>query len=52
MAGVPIERVSRELGHKAVARAMPNTAALVGGDDRWMASSAVSGEGRQAPSVC
>jgi len=49
MAGVPLERVSRELEHQAVARAMPNTAALIGqAMTVWMASPAVSGEGRQA----
>jgi len=30
MAGVPIERIGRELEHEAVVRAMPNTAAFVG----------------------
>ncbi len=47
MAGVPIERVSRELGHAAVARAMPNTAAAVGQSiSVWAASAVVSDDGR------
>lgn len=47
MAGVPIERVSRELDHAAVARAMPNTAAAVGqAISVWIASSGVSEQGR------
>ncbi len=49
MAGVPIDRVSRELGHGAVVRAMPNTAALVGqAITLWIASPAVSEASRQA----
>jgi pyrroline-5-carboxylate reductase len=47
MAGMPIERVSRELEHGGVARAMPNTAAAVGqAISVWTASAAVSQEGR------
>jgi pyrroline-5-carboxylate reductase len=47
MAGVPVERVSRELGHAAVARAMPNTAAAVGqAISVWTASEGVSDGGR------
>ena len=47
MAGVPIERVSRELDHPAVARAMPNTAAAVGqAMSVWAAASGVSEQGR------
>jgi pyrroline-5-carboxylate reductase len=49
MAGVPIERVSRELDHKAVARAMPNTAAFVGqAITLWITAPAVTGPGRDA----
>ena len=47
MAGVPIERVSHELDHAAVARAMPNTAAAVGqAISVWTASAGVSEQGR------
>lgn len=49
MAGVPIERIAGGLGHKAVVRAMPNTAAFVGqAMSVWTANEAVSPEGRQA----
>jgi pyrroline-5-carboxylate reductase len=49
MAGVPIARISRELGHEAVVRAMPNTAAFVGeAMSVWTASAAVSNDGRAA----
>ena len=49
MAGVPIERIGRELEHEAVVRAMPNTAAFVGqAMSVWTASEAVSPEGREA----
>ncbi len=49
MAGVPIARISRELGYDAVVRAMPNTAAFVGeAMSVWTASAAVSGDGRAA----
>jgi pyrroline-5-carboxylate reductase len=48
MAGVPIDRVRRELRHDAVARAMPNTAAAVGqAVSVWKASDDVSQEGRE-----
>jgi pyrroline-5-carboxylate reductase len=47
MAGVPIERVSRELAHPAVVRAMPNTAAAVGqAMSVWAANDGVSEQGR------
>jgi pyrroline-5-carboxylate reductase len=46
MAGVPIERVSRELDHSGVARAMPNTAAAVGqAMSVWAAGAGVSDAG-------
>ena len=49
MAGVPIERIAEGLGHKAVVRAMPNTAAFVGqAMSVWNASEAVSEQGRAA----
>ena len=49
MAGVPSERVVEALGHEAVVRAMPNTAAFVGqAMSVWIATEAVSGEGRDA----
>lgn len=49
MAGVPIERVVDELGHDAVVRVMPNTAAFVGqAVSVWTASDAVSDDGREA----
>jgi pyrroline-5-carboxylate reductase len=48
MAGVPLARVVDGLGHKGVARAMPNTAAFVGqAMTVWMAPSPVSGEARE-----
>ncbi|MEX1253078.1 MAG: pyrroline-5-carboxylate reductase [Dehalococcoidia bacterium] len=48
MAGVPIARVVEGLGHHAVARAMPNTAAFVGqAMSLWMATDAVSGDSRE-----
>jgi pyrroline-5-carboxylate reductase len=47
MAGVPLRRVSTELGHPAIARAMPNTAAAVGeAISLWTASRGVSDQGR------
>ena len=49
MAGVPIGRVVEELGHEAVVRVMPNSAALVGqGMSVWTATEAVSADGREA----
>lgn len=49
MAGVPIRRVVDGLEHKAVVRAMPNTAAFVGQSmSVWTATEAVSAEGREA----
>ena len=49
MAGVPVERVAGALGHQAVARAMPNTAAFVGeAISLWTAAAAVSPQGRAA----
>lgn len=49
MAGVPIDRVAEALGHQAVARAMPNTAAFVGqAMSVWLAAEAVSAQGREA----
>ncbi len=49
MAGVPIERIVDELGHGAVVRVMPNTAAFVGqAMSVWTASEAVSDDGREA----
>ena len=49
MAGVPIARITEGLGHDAIVRAMPNTAAFVGqAMSVWMASDAVSAEGRAA----
>jgi pyrroline-5-carboxylate reductase len=47
MAGMPLERVGRELSHAAVARAMPNTAAAVGqAISVWGANAGVSEGGR------
>ncbi len=49
MAGVPISRVVEELGHDAVVRVMPNTAAFVGqAMSVWTASAAVTQEQREA----
>lgn len=49
MAGVPLQRVAEELGHPAVVRAMPNTAAFVGqAMSVWTASEAVPAAGREA----
>ena len=49
MAGVPVRRVVEELGHEAVARAMPNTAAFVGeAMSVWTAGAGVSDPGREA----
>jgi pyrroline-5-carboxylate reductase len=49
MAGVPIARISRELDHGEIVRAMPNTAAFVGeAMSVWTASAAVSEQGRSA----
>jgi pyrroline-5-carboxylate reductase len=49
MAGVPIAKISGELGHEAVVRAMPNTAAFVGqAMSVWTASAGVSEAGRAA----
>ena len=49
MAGVPIERIAQGLGHKAIVRVMPNTAAFVGqAMSVWMASEDVSAAGREA----
>ena len=49
MAGVPIARVVEELGHSAVVRAMPNTAAFVGqAMSVWTATAAVSNAGSKA----
>ena len=49
MAGLPIGRVAEELGHDAVVRAMPNTAALVGeAMTVWMATDAVPADGLEA----
>ena len=49
MAGVPIARIAEGLGHRAVVRAMPNTAAFVGqAMSVWTASEAVSAQGRDA----
>jgi len=49
MAGVPIARISRELNHGEIVRAMPNTAALVGeAMSVWTASGSVSEQGRSA----
>jgi len=46
MAGVPTERISRELDHNGLARAMPNTAALIGqAMSTWIAGPKVSAEG-------
>jgi pyrroline-5-carboxylate reductase len=49
MAGVPLRRVAEELGHPAVVRAMPNTAAFTGqAMSVWTASEAVPAAGREA----
>ena len=49
MAGVPVKRVVEELGHEAVVRVMPNTAAFVGqAMSVWIATPAVSDAGREA----
>ena len=49
MAGVPVRRIVEELGHEAVVRVMPNTAAFVGqAMSVWTASAAVSDRGRTA----
>ncbi len=49
MAGVPIARISRELDHDEIVRAMPNTAAFVGeAMSVWSASEATSEQGRAA----
>lgn len=49
MAGVPIKRITSELGHDAVVRVMPNTAAFVGqAMSVWIAAPAVSDVGRNA----
>ncbi len=49
MAGVRIERLAEGLGHKAVVRAMPNTAAFVGqAMTVWTATPDVSQQGREA----
>lgn len=49
MAGVPSERVVEALGHEAVVRVMPNSAALVGqAMSVWTATPAVSDEGQEA----
>lgn len=43
VAGAPIEKISRGLGHNAVVRSMPNTPAQIGeGITVWIASPAVS----------
>jgi pyrroline-5-carboxylate reductase len=47
MAGVPIAKLSRALGHAAVARVMPNTPASIGeGMSVWNATSGVSANAR------
>lgn len=49
MAGVPVARVAGELGHAAVVRAMPNTAAFVGqAITVWMPGAGVSEAAREA----
>lgn len=49
MAGVRIDTISEALGHDAVARAIPNTAAQVGESMTvWTASPEVSGEARES----
>jgi pyrroline-5-carboxylate reductase len=46
---VPLRRVADELGHEAVVRVMPNTAAFAGqAISVWTASAAVSDAGRDA----
>lgn len=47
MAGVPIGKISRALGHSAVARVMPNTPAAIGeGISAWTATPDVGAEAR------
>ena len=49
MAGVPIAKISRALGHRAIARAMPNTPAAIGeGVSVWTATDDVSNDARTA----
>jgi pyrroline-5-carboxylate reductase len=49
MAGMPVARIAQELGHQAVVRVMPNTAAFVGqAISVWVAGRAVGEEGREA----
>ena len=49
MAGVSIERIASQLGHDAIVRVMPNTAAFVAeAMSVWTASSAVADEAKQA----
>jgi pyrroline-5-carboxylate reductase len=49
MAGVPIRRIDEALGHDAVARAMPNTAAFVGqAMSVWIAAPGVAESARAA----
>lgn len=49
MAGVRAERIANALGHEAVVRVMPNTAALVGqAMSVWLANDAVTSEGIEA----
>ena len=49
MAGVSIERIGSELGHDAIVRVMPNTAAFVAeAMSVWTASSAVSDEAKRS----
>lgn len=51
MAGVRTERITDALGHDAVVRVMPNTAAQVGqAMSVWTATEAVSGDGLEAVS--
>ncbi len=51
MASVPVERITHGLAHKAVARAMPNTAAFVGeAVTAWLATADTSEAGRDAVS--
>ncbi len=48
MAGVTVERLRRELGHRALVRAMPNTPAQIGqGMTVWTATPEVTDEQRQ-----
>jgi pyrroline-5-carboxylate reductase len=48
VAGATIETISRELGHAAVVRSMPNTPARIGeGMTVWTASAAVEAAGRE-----